>query len=189
MNETTPDIDCCLVARTFVLGLYGRSKSQLPLEYSAYLPFGCVPQKHPSNYSPTGSHLTILQLVPLSALVVQSIIGTLIFLHNSQETPPSEAPSSEPPSEAPSETPPSEAPSSEPSSAAPPSEAPAAEPPSEAPSSAPPAEAPSEPPSEAPSSEPPSEAPSEPPPPPPSQPSSVVQSQSEQSAAPAIVII
>src|SRR5660398_236673 len=148
MNETTPDIDCCLVARTFVLGLYGRSKSQLPLEYTAYLPFGCVPQKHPSNYSPTGSHLTILQLVPLSALVVQSIIGTLIFLHNSQETPPSEAPSSEPPSEAPSE-----------------------------------------PPSEAPSSEPPSEAPSEPPPPPPSQPSSVVQSQSEQSAAPAIVII
>src|SRR5659263_477940 len=166
MNETTPDIDCCLVARTFVLGLYGRSKSQLPLEYSAYLPFGCVPQKHPSNYSPTGSHLTILQLVPLSALVVQSIIGTLIFLHNSQETPPSEAPSSEPPSEAPSETPPSEAPSSQP-----------------------PSEAPSEPPSEAPSSEPPSEAPSEPPPPPPSQPSSVVQSQSEQSAAPAIVII
>src|SRR5659263_644868 len=166
MNETTPDIDCCLVARTFVLGLYGRSKSQLPLEYSAYLPFGCVPQKHPSNYSPTGSHLTILQLVPLSALVVQSIIGTLIFLHNSQETPPSEAPSSEPPSEAPSETPPSAAPSSEP-----------------------PSEAPSEPPSEAPSSEPPSEAPSEPPPPPPSQPSSVVQSQSEQSAAPAIVII
>src|SRR5659263_145639 len=166
MNETTPDIDCCLVARTFVLGLYGRSKSQLPLEYTAYLPFGCVPQKHPSNYSPTGSHLTILQLVPLSALVVQSIIGTLIFLHNSQETPPSEAPSSEPPSEAPSETPPSEPPSSEP-----------------------PAEPPSEPPSEAPSSEPPSEAPSEPPPPPPSQPSSVVQSQSEQSAAPAIVII
>src|SRR5659263_621850 len=185
MNETTPDIDCCLVARTFVLGLYGRSKSQLPLEYTAYLPFGCVPQKHPSNYSPTGSHLTILQLVPLSALVVQSIIGTLIFLHNSQETPPSEAPSSEPPSEAPSETPPSEAPSSEP-----PSEAPSEQPPSEAPSSAPPAEAPSEtPPAEAPSSEPPSEAPSEPPPPPPSQPSSVVQSQSEQSAAPAIVII